>query len=172
MRLQNMWKMDWNRGDVLTLSSAKAGRFLTHWPKLTMFENTAEVLISASVYSGVPRPIRNILFERFNLTWHILSYRVLRLCLQPATSYPISPEFSNPQDLTTPDSDFSLSDNNKIAIRAYIPDPSMVKLIMNRLVHRYYMKNCVFSYKTLMSRLAQTRKDENRCAETILQRFT
>ncbi len=114
---------------TLTLSMAEAGRYLTHRPKLIVFENTAAVLISASVYSGVPRPIqiRNILFERFNMT-HLV---YLGFTPVSATSYPISPEFSNSnsQDLTTSDSDFSLSDNNKIAIRTYIPNPSMVKVL-------------------------------------------
>ncbi len=66
-----------------------------------------------------------------------------------ATCYPISPEFSNsnPQDLTTSDSNFSLSDNNKIVERTYIANLSRVKLIMNRLVHRYCMKKFVFSYE-------------------------
>ncbi len=91
-----------------------------------MSENTAAVLISASVDSGVPRPIRNILFERFNMTHLVLS----GFTPVSATSYPISPEFSNLQDLTTPDSNFSLSDNNKIVARMYITNPSRVKVLL------------------------------------------
>ncbi len=93
-----------------------------------MFENTAEVLISASVDSGVPRPIRNVLFKRLNMTHLVLS----GFTPVSATSYPISPEFSNsnPQDLTTSDSNFSLSDNNKIVERTYIANPSRVKVLM------------------------------------------
>ncbi len=89
-----------------------------------MIEITAEVSISASVYSGVPRPIQQFLFN-FNMTHLVLS----GFTPVSATLYPISPEFSRPQDLTTSDSDFSLSDNNKIIMMAYIPYPSSAKVL-------------------------------------------
>jgi len=61
-------------------------------------------LISASVDSGVPRPIQQSLFN-FDMTHLVSGFTPVS-----ATCYPISPEFSNPQDFTTPNSDFSLSD--------------------------------------------------------------
>jgi hypothetical protein len=46
-----------------------------------------------------------------------------------ATLYPISPESSNPQDFTTLDSDFSFSDKDRIIVRTYIANPSLVKVL-------------------------------------------
>ncbi len=90
-----------------------------------MFENnTAEVSISTSVYSGVPRPIQQFLFNS-NMTHIVLS----GFTLASATSYPISLEFSKLQDLTAPDSDFSLSDDNNFIAKTYIANPSMVKVL-------------------------------------------
>ncbi len=53
--------------EQITLSAVKAGRFLTHRLKHTVFENIAVVLISASVDSGIHCPVRNKLFEMMEI---------------------------------------------------------------------------------------------------------